>query len=211
MLASFRVAKLAFLDLWDEILMMVVFNLLWCVSWPLLPLLPFSTAGLAWTASMVGEGKAIRWRTFFDGGRRLLKPAYAWGVMSLMVWSLFFLNIWFYRSMDASWALYAEILFVGACFAFLLLQLYVFPFLIIQEQLSLREAFRNSLILAVMRPGLSVVVLLTTAVAVALSYFLVFPGFVFLGSFLALLGNRAVIETIKAEKAKEEGKSLLAK
>jgi uncharacterized membrane protein YesL len=210
MTSALRVVKLALMDLWDDILLLVVFNLIWCVSAVLIVPIPFASMGLATAAAAVGEGKVIKWRTFFEGGRRLLKPAYTWGVMSLMVWSLLLLNIFFYHTMAASWSIIPEMVFAMAALAFFLIQLYVPPFLIVQEAPSLREAYRNSLILFIMRPSLTIVVLVTSAVVVGLSYLLIFPIFVFLVAFLMLLGNRAVVETIKAEKNKEGGESLLA-
>ena len=84
MTPAFRVVKLAVTDLWDDILLLVVFNLVWCISAVLIVPIPFTTAGLAWAAATVGEGKVVKWRTFFEGGRRFLRPAYTWGVISLM-------------------------------------------------------------------------------------------------------------------------------
>ncbi len=207
---AFKIVKLTALDLWDDILLLVLFNLIWCLTAVLILPIPFFTAGLAWSASIVGDGRVIKFRTFFEGGRRFLKTAYIWGLINLMVWSLLLLNINFYSGVTASWAFYVEIVFVALSVLWLLLQMYVFPFLIIQEVPSLKEAYRNSFVLLIMRPALTIVVFVVLVLMVVISYLLVFPLVTFCFAFLALLGNRAVVETIKAERKKDGSQSLIA-
>jgi uncharacterized membrane protein YesL len=216
MTLAFRAVKLAFGDFFEEVFWLVALNMLWClilavgvlplaVLGPLaLPLtalsaaaLPLATAGLTWLAAEIGVGKAIGWRTFVTGARRYWKPAYFWFLSNVVAWGIFWLNVSFYGGQTAQWAAILMLIFVVAALWWAGMQLYVFPFLYVQEQPSLRMAYRNSIILLLSRPGLTFTMLVVVAILVALSFFLTFPAFFFLFALLAVLGNRAVIETIK--------------
>ena len=205
---ALRVVKLGFLDLIEEIFLLCLFNLLWALS--LVPLglaMPFATAGLAWAAAEIGQGKAISWRTFFEGGRRYWKPAYLWALINLVSWILIVVNFRFYfdfyNNRGASWAIAPLSLLVSVSLVWGAAQLYVFPLLIAQEVPSLRMAYRNGLVLIATRP-LVMIVLLVLIVALAIvSGFLFILVFVVDFAFIALLANRAVVESVKAAGERE--------
>jgi uncharacterized membrane protein YesL len=197
---AFRVVKYAVLDFFEEFFLLILFNVLWCVSALLLALpLPFATAGLVWVAVEIGEGKAISWRTFFEGGRRHWKPAYLWGLANLIVWVLIFVNIRFYGNLDAAWALIFRSLIISAAIIWGGMQLYVFPLLIRQEDPSLRLAYRNGLVLMGAQPILTILLFLVVIVLLLISVRLTIPLLVLTFALIALLANRAVAEALKEE------------
>jgi len=216
MTLAFRTVKLAFGDFFEEVFWLVAFNIVWCLALAMgvlplaalglaaLPLaalsaaaLPLATAGLTWLAAEIGQGKAIGWRTFVTGARRHWKPAYFWFAANLVAWGVIWLNVSFYGGQSAQWAAILMMVFFVAALWWAGMQLYVFPFLYVQEQSSLRTAYRNSIILLLSRPALTFTLLVVVAILLAISFFLTFPAFFFLFAMLAVLGNRAVIETIK--------------
>lgn len=106
-------------DLWRSSFWLVVYNILWvafCVpgifliaigyaaaSIPLrlagsglLILWPFLTFGLFHAAYEVGEERDLQWRTIFDGGRAVLKDAYIWGLINIILINVLLANIQFY-------------------------------------------------------------------------------------------------------------------
>jgi uncharacterized membrane protein YesL len=194
---ALRVVKLAFVDFFEEIFLLILFNILWSISALLVLPLPFAAAGLAWVAAEIGEGKVIKWRTFFEGGRRYWRSAYRWGLLNLAVWGLIFINLNFYNNIAATWALFVRTLVISMAILWGGIQLYVFPLLILQEAPSLRLAFRNGLILMGAQPALTVVLLVLAAALLFVSVLFMFPLFVLCFALIALLSNRAVVESLK--------------
>ena len=197
---ALRVIKLSIADLVEEIFLLIVFNVLWSLSALLVLPLPFATAGLTWVAAEIGEGKAIKLSTFFEGGRRYWKPAYLWGLANLISWSLIALSLNFYASLNVTWGMFLRSLVVALALVWGGAQLYVFPLLILQKAPSLRRAYRDGLILMASQPALTVVVWVLAAALLLLSVILTVPLFMLYFAFIALLGNRAVVETLKARK-----------
>jgi uncharacterized membrane protein YesL len=193
-----QAAKLAVLDFIEELFLLMVFNLLWVVAAFLVLPFPFATAGLAWTAAEIGQGKAIHWRTFFDGGRRYWKPAYLWALINLAVWTLLWVNVSFYGGMNSIWSVLLRALMVSMAIIWGTIQLYVFPLLIRQEVPSLKLALRNGLVLMSLTPVLTIGVIVLAGVLLILSSAIALLLFVFYFAFLALLTNRAVGEALKA-------------
>jgi uncharacterized membrane protein YesL len=196
---TWQVAKLAVLDFIEELFLLMVFNLLWVVGALLVLPFPFATAGLAWVASEIGQGKAIHLRTFFDGGRRYWKPAYIWGLINLVVWTLLWVNISFYSGLNSVWSVLARALMVSIAIIWGAVQLYVFPLLIRQEVPSLKLALRNGLVLMSLTPVLTIGVIILAVVLLVLSSAIALLLFVFYFAFLAVLTNRAVGEALKVE------------
>jgi uncharacterized membrane protein YesL len=196
---TWQVAKLAVLDFIEELFLLMLFNLLWVVGTLLVLPFPFATAGLAWVASEIGQGKAIHLRTFLDGGRRYWKPAYLWALTNLVVWTLLWFNISFYSGLTSVWSVLVRALMVSIAIVWGTVQLYVFPLLIRQEVPSLKLAWRNSLILLSLTPVLTIGVIILATILLVLSSAVALLLFVFYFAFLAVLTNRAVGEALKAE------------
>jgi uncharacterized membrane protein YesL len=196
---AWRVVKLACLDFIEELFLLVLFNLLWSLSALLVLPLPFATAGLAWVAVEISQGKAIKWRTFFEGGRRYWKPAYLWGFINLVVWGLIFLNFKFYSGLNATWATLARSALLSGTILWGGVQLYVFPLLILQEVPSLQLAYRNGVILMASQPVLTIVLFVLVGALLLISLALTVPLFILSFALIALLANRAVVESLKAQ------------
>ena len=203
MILALRVVKLAFLDLIEELFWLFLFNLLLAVLGLLVLPLPFIAAGLAWVASEISQGKAIGWHTFVEGGRRYWKPAYLWGLVNVVMWIIIAINYNFYTSLDASWAIIPFWLLVSISLIWGAMQLYVLPLLILQEAPSLKLAYRNSLVLMASQPGAILMLLVLIAVLAIATFFLPILAFVVDFAFIALLANRAVLESVKAVKERE--------
>lgn len=200
-----RVVKLTVGDLVEEVFWLILLNILWCILAVLVLPMPFATAGLAWVAATIGEGKVVSLRTFIEGGRRLWKPAYLWGLANLVVAAIFWLNFAFYYNQPASWAAIARLLVVAVALWWVAMQFYTFPFLIVQEEPSLKMAYRNSMILMISQPVLAGAVFLVVVLLSVVSYLLkMFPLVVLYFVLLSLLANRTVVETIKVQQEKEE-------
>jgi uncharacterized membrane protein YesL len=200
---ALRVVKLAFLDLIEEMFWLFLFNLLLALLGLLILPLPLMVAGLAWVAAEVGQGKAIGWQTFVDGARRYWKPAYLWGLINVVTWVIIAVNYSFYSNLDAAWAIIPFWLLVSLSLVWGIMQLYVFPLLILQEAPSLKLAYRNGLVLMASQPLVVILLLVLIAVLAIATFFLPILAFVVDFAFIALLVNRAVLESVKVVKERE--------
>jgi uncharacterized membrane protein YesL len=200
---ALRVVKLAFLDLLEELFWLFFFNLLLALLGILIIPLPLMAAGLAWVAAEIGQGKAIGWRTFVDGARRYWKPAYLWGLINAVTWFIIVVNYNFYSNLDASWAVIPFWLLVSISLIWGAVQLYILPLLILQEVPSLRLAYRNGLVLMASQPAVIILLLILIAALAIATSFLLILAFVVDFAFIALLANRAVLESVKAVKERE--------
>ena len=160
-------------------------------------------AGLAWVAAEIGQGKAIGWRTFVDGARRYWKPAYLWGLINAVTWFIVVVNYNFYSNLDASWAVVPFWLLVSISLIWGAVQLYILPLLILQEVPSLKLAYRNGLVLMASQPAVIILLLMLIAALAIATSFLLILAFVVDFAFIALLANRAVLESVKAVKERE--------
>ena len=203
MILALRVVKLAFLDLLEELFWLFFFNLLLAVLGILIIPLPLMAAGLAWVAAEIGQGKAIGWRTFVDGARRYWKPAYLWGLINAVTWFIVVVNYNFYSNLDASWAVVPFWLLVSISLIWGAVQLYILPLLILQEVPSLKLAYRNGLVLMASQPAVIILLLILIAALAIATSFLLILAFVVDFAFIALLANRAVLESVKAVKERE--------
>jgi len=200
---ALRVVKLAFLDLIEEMFWLFLFNLLLALLGMLILPLPLMAAGLAWVAAEIGQGKAINWQTFVDGARRYWKPAYLWGLINVVTWFIIAVNYNFYTNLDASWAIIPFWLLVSISLVWGGVQLYVLPLLILQEAPSLKLAYRNGLVLMASQPAVIILLLILIAVLAIATFFLPILAFVVDFAFIALLANRAVLESVKVMKERE--------
>jgi len=200
---ALRVVKLAFLDLIEEMFWLFLFNLLLALAGLLILPLPLMAAGLAWVAAEIGQGKAIGWRTFVDGARRYWKPAYLWALINVVTWVLIVVNYNFYGSLDAAWTVIPFWFLISISVVWGAVQLYVLPLLILQEAPSLRLAYRNGLVLMASQPAVVILLLLLIAVLAIATFFLPILAFVVDFAFIALLVNRAVLESVKVMKGRE--------
>ncbi len=203
---AWRVVRRSISDFMDEILWLVLLNILWCLSAVTVIGAPLVSAGMAWVAAEIGEGKVLHWSTFTTGVRRYWKQSYIWAVLNVVVAGLVGMNLTFYSGRFEAWTVAPFMLFVMLGLWWAGMQFYFFPFLTHQENPSLRTAYRNSIVLMLSQPGLSIAMFILVIILAAVSYFFLFPLFLFFFALLSVLSNRAVIETIayQAELAEAE-------
>lgn len=227
MLLFWQIIRKTFTDLWEESFLLVLANILWVVGavpglalismgiinlfLPFLVLglvvlfpLPYVTFGLFFLAHQVGQRRAISFKTFFIGGKRLWKQAYLWGGVNTLVIIILLGNVKFYTNPASplgntpSGAALAGI-FGAFTLLWLAWQLFTLPIYLRLEKPGLRAAFHQSGILLLTKPILCLLVALVAS-ALALSAFFL-PALGLLTNFIliALLANRTMIEVLKED------------
>lgn len=194
-----QVIKQSALDIWDEILFLMLFSLIWFLGTGLIIPWPFVTFGLFFTAYDIGLGKGIKFTTLFVHGRRMWKQAYIWGGINLGALIIVWTNLNFYASFEAPWAAFVRVLFVALAIFWAILQLVVLPLYPRLAEPNFRLALRNAAIV-VGRYPLATLILVITVILLGLLSAL-FPPFAFLAApaIFAVVANRLVGEIIGRE------------
>jgi uncharacterized membrane protein YesL len=114
------------------------------------------------------------------------------GLVFVIVSLTLLVNLYFYGRYAGLTFRLLQIVFVYFLAIWFLMQLYIFPLLLEQEERSLRLAMRNAVILVLRHPDFSLVMGLMSLLWIGISAALTLPAIILLGSVLTLLGNRAV-------------------
>ena len=198
-----KVAALALSDWWDDWINMALINLVWLLCWVTIVLGPPATFGLYYVTNQLAHGQSLGLRGLLEGARRYLRKSWLWMLLNLLVAAVVGANAWFYAQFDADWAAIVRPfpLFLGL--VWLIVQFYALPYLMEQEEESLRLALRNGLFTLLAAPGYTVVVAGLAALVAALSVVFVAPLLLGGPCLIAALGNRAVRERLETYRVRE--------
>lgn len=188
-------------EIWDELLYLMLFNVIALIGIILIIPWPFVTFGLFEIAYDIGQGKGIKFTTFFTRAAQVWKQAYIWGIINLGVIIVLAVNLNFYANSTASWAAVAQILIMGLTIFWFTLQLIMLPLYPRLKEPGFRIALRNAAILIARYQLPTLVILVIMAVVIGLTAFLQQYWFLLMGffSFTAVLCNRMVAEMVKKE------------
>lgn len=211
----FRTFWLSLKDLFDELFILALVNLLWVfingtlatmTIWLLgagayltallaalacLFTLGPTTAGLYSVAQHIIEGRATTWSTFFSGLRQYARLS--WRVYGL--WSIGLLliitNIRFYNHIPTNTGLFLSILFLYLLLVWLAICIYIGPLMLIQEDKRLHLIVRNAVLMALGRPFFTFITLVMMLAIGLLSLWLLFLPIALTFSFFTLWSFRA--------------------
>lgn len=179
-----------FLLTWDGFWVVWLSNLFWLAL--LIPVItaPLAFAGLYACAQGVVYGESLDWKSFFGGIKKHFGASLRWAGVNLLVFSVLAFYVWLFsggeNSLSASWRNFGGVpLVIGALW--LVVNMFTFPFMLVQEKPSYRNALRNAIVLFLKWPGQSMGFVLFNLVVVALSLWLRFPWLVFGASLPALM------------------------
>jgi hypothetical protein len=200
-----KVIKKSAIDVWDEMLYVIIFNVIWVVGTLLVVTYPFVTFGLFHTAHDIGLGKAIKMATFFAHGRRMLKPAYIWGGINLVVLVVIWFNLRFYEGIESQWAALAQMFFVSLALFWLVLQLIMLALYPRLVEPSFKLALRNAVIITGKHPLMVFSLLVLIALILVITSFLQAIVFLMTISVIAILTNNVVGALVDREIEQLEG------
>jgi hypothetical protein len=215
--------KQAALDLRDETLLLMAFNIIWVIGiapfvlfmyvslgmefylifWligiVLLTPLPFVTFAMFAIVFDIGQGKGIKLGTFFVYGWQALKLAYTWGGINLVIFTLLIINYQFYGGIEAAWGGAVQILFLAILLVWAMLQLVALAIYPRLEEPGFKLAVRNAVVVVARYPLLIFTLLGLIVIIGVISIFLQIIILLFTFSMIALLTNRMVEAAVKKE------------
>ncbi|MBE7550452.1 MAG: hypothetical protein HS126_05180 [Anaerolineales bacterium] len=199
-----KIIKNSAADIWDEMLYLMIFNIIWFISLLLVIPWPLVTFGLFFTIYDVGEAKGIGFGTLWQHARRMWRQAYLWGGINLAIFVLAWINLNFYARVGADWAGLAQMLVLALLLFWLILQLIALPFYPRLERPGLKLALRNAAVTIGRYPLATFALVIIVGLILAIAF--IFPLIFFLGAFsvIAVVANRLVAAVVAKEKREEE-------
>lgn len=185
-------------DWYNGMVSLAALNAVWFGAALTVVLLGPATAGIYAVTHSSARGTGQHLDEFFQAARQHAWLSFRWLLVNLLVGVVFVVNTSFYAAARGLLPTLILIVLTAAGLLWLAMQFYVWPFLILQEDRRLRLALRNAAFLALASPLYTLTLLGGAALAVVISVVTVLPLAVFLTSFLALLGNQAVLERLRA-------------
>lgn len=183
-------------DWYNGLVGLATMNFVWFLLGMTVILLPPATAGLYVVTHSLARGKGAHFSDLWLGMQRYAWVSYRWALANAVVATILVVGIDFYGRTAGAVGVFIQVMFVCAGLLWIAVQFYTWPFLVVQPVAHLRLALKNALFLALANPVYDFVLLGTTALALVLSLLTILPLAVFLTSFVALLGSRAVTERL---------------
>ena len=196
---AWNVLRAALRDTWNDLLTTALCNLLWILFTFLAVTAPPATLALFYVGNRIAHGEPTDPGDFLRAMRRYFGLGWRWGLLHGCV--LFFLAgdvILTGQLSQSSVARLAQGFYLAVLGVWLLLQLYVLPFLFEQERPSVRLALRNGAAMLGGNLFFSVALALLVAGVLLAGTLLFLISFAAGGVFLALVGNHAVLNRLSA-------------
>jgi hypothetical protein len=196
-----RLIYQGFLIAWDGFWVVWLSDLLWVAFCLPLVTAPLAFAGLYECAHALAEGKSTTWRTFFSGIKRHWGASYRWSAFNMLVVLILAFYFWFFSPQKGSLAGLTSSLIGGLPLALIalwwLFNQYTFPFMLVQKKPSYRNALRNSLVMFLKWPGVTLSFTFFNFALIVMSLWLRFPWLVFGASLPALMACLCVKHSVE--------------
>lgn len=193
-----RTVLLALRFSFGELLMV---NILWVLLMIPVVTIPPAFAGLYYATNQLANEKKVTCHTFFEGFKKYLSKSYLWFLVNTVVIGLLLFNINLgVRLPETAWLQQLGIFYWIFLLIWLSLQIYMFPFLIEQDEPQLWMALRNSVILWIKHLFFNIFLVAIFWFLIAVSYFIYPFWFVITASFIAYLSNLGLIYLLSKEK-----------
>lgn len=224
----FRTFWRAVRELFDEMFILFITNLLWglinlplifCVVLVVLSASPVmlvvalvvalisfgpSNAGLFTIAQRVTEGRTSSWRDFIAGMRSYARLS--WKIYGLWVvgLGLILFNLQFYNMNGSQIAALLSVLFLYLLLVWCALLIYLGPLMLLQEDKRVRTIARNAALMVFGRPVFTLGTLVLMIIIAVTSIWIPILAFAISFAFLGLWGFRATLTLVAEAEARQE-------
>jgi hypothetical protein len=196
MTRAFSIIGQVFRLWWREFMLLIFFNLIWLALQIPIVTGPPATAAMYVIARQLADGELIEPRHGLNALRRMFAPAWVWGALNLLIVGAVAGNFWFYQSATGWLWIGLRLVWGVIALGWFAINLFYWPFWLVQEQHSLGLTFRNSFLFLAKRPGLALTLMLMSALLIVVSVLTTLPLATALMAWLALIGVLAVEEAL---------------
>jgi len=196
-LAPFSVIKQAIISWWDDLVNQFVLNLAWVFCQVSIVFGPAATLSIFHLSRQLVDGSAPNFREFVQYTKHYFIKGWTWMAVNMLAVIIVASNLAFYGRIETAWAFYVRLLFVGLALLWLPMQFYALPYLVIQEESSLRLAWKNALYTVLASPAYTFVIFLFAAAVIVVSLVTILPLFFGIWMLLPTLANHAIKERLE--------------
>ena len=220
----FRTLWKSIKDLFDDLFVLALVNLMWLLINTPLAIIAFlalgnpitfyivmllgvlslgpSNAGLYAVAERVTDGRTSSWRDFIAGVRAY--PALSWKVYGLWMLGLIVIlvNLQFYSRNGSTIASFLYVLFIYFAVVWFGFLIYIGPLMVLQTDKRIRTIARNAALMTFGRPLFTLVTLALMAIIVVASIWLPILLLLATAAFMAIWSFRATITLVGEAEAR---------
>jgi hypothetical protein len=197
-----RVGRLVydgFFVMWDGFWIVCLSNLLWLALLIPVVTIPLAFAGLYACAHGLAHGESLEWQSFFIGIKKHFGASVRWAGANLLVFSILAFYVWFFSAKNNPAGIRGSTLVSVSLVLGLLwwiLNMFTFPFMLVQQEASYLSALRNSLVLFLKWPAQAIGFTILIFAVIALSLWLRFPWLLWGASLPALMACLCVKDVV---------------
>ena len=185
--------------MWDGFWIVWLSNFFWLVLLFPVITIPLAFAGLYACAHGIVYGESLEWYSFFTGLKKHLGASLRWMFANLLVMFVLGFYAWFFSGQTEAPA-GRPVTLTGVFWALALLwwilNMYTFPFMLVQAKPSYWNALRNSAVLFIKWPGPALACTVFNLLVIFLSVWLRFPWLIFGASLPALMSCLLVKDVV---------------
>lgn len=185
------------IDLLDWLFMFGAVNMLWFLLSLTVIGLPPATLALYDIAYGAYRGRYPTVRSYLPAVRARLKMGWLWAGVNLLLLAIGWSALQFYGAQGTVLSMFIGGVVFFSCILLLFFQFYVLPYLAIQEEESLPQAYRNAIMTALADPyllllnaGLSLFILIPSVIVIA-------PMMLITPALLAMIGTYSLLEWLQ--------------
>lgn len=201
---ALRALRLAFADVYDELLVMMGAGILGGALSLLLIPLPLVLGGHYGALRRAAEGRIVSLGDWLSAAREHAGFFYKWVLAAIGVGTVLALNVPFYWRMGTALAQLAGGVGVGIFLMWMLPQPYAPAFYCQDPEQSLQDTLRSAALLALFEPLSTILMWLATALLGAILWWMAPPLILPLPVFTAAFATRIVTLRLKAEEEAQE-------
>jgi uncharacterized membrane protein YesL len=208
---TIKVIKWSIRSWWDELTTLAVVNMAVVLCWITIVLGPPATMGMVYLSHALVNGESLGLSGLVEGGRKYFWKGWLWALLNLFVGVILWSNMVFYSQLDIIWLQGVPLMMVILGIVWIILQFYTLPFLMLQEDKSLKNALRNAYVISALNPGYTLVIFSFALLVVVLSVLIMLPLFLGALPLLSILGVQATRDRVddykkRQKKQQEESK-----
>ncbi len=182
---------------WDELFLMMLFNIIWLALQVPIITGPPATAAMFAIARHRIKGDYIDPRLGWNALRRMFLPSLKWGLAYLTVIGLIVFNFWSYReAAGLGWTIF-RLLWGMIGVTWLIANFFYWPFWLNQSDQRISTTLRNSMVFIIRNLSLSLPLIVICSAFAIVSILTTLPLATVLMAWLALISTLAVEENLK--------------
>lgn len=205
MKAAFKVIGEAFKDTWSDLWTVLVCNLVWLISQVFIVPGPPATLALFYYANRLANGETADLSDFWQAFKRYWSVAWRWGLLNYTLLAVLTGDFVLMGSLrQKSLGQLVQGLYLVILAAWLLVQLFVLPFLFEQETPGVKQALRNGAVMLGKNITFSLTLGVFLAVLLVGGIFVFMLSFAFGGMLTASAANHAVLDRLRISATQHE-------